>query len=70
MKVTQSELLSLDKTLRLEMTGLAMAKAGRGVVTDNELASLIDSGIVSAEARIKGLQKFISDNAVIEGAVQ
>jgi hypothetical protein len=48
-----------------------MAKAGRTAVTDDELKSLVDSGITTIEARIMGFQQFIAENNVIqEGEVR
>lgn len=70
MKVTQAELLSLNKALQLETTSLATAKASKLAVTDDDLRSLIESGIVTAEARVKGIQQFIYDNALVEGKVE
>lgn len=70
-QLSSSEVLSLAAALDMETNGLAMAKASQPAVTDGELKTLVDSGIVAAEARIKGLQQFIIENGVLpEGEVR
>jgi len=63
-KVTPSELLSLNKLLQMETNSLAVAKAGINVISDEKLKTLAESGISTAEARIRGIQQFIMENSV------
>lgn len=60
-----SEILSISNLIHMETTGLAMAKAGVNVIADEQLKIQARTGINAAEARIKGLQQFISENNVI-----
>lgn len=64
-KLTESEMLSISKMLQMETNGLALSKATLGLIEDQELRSFAESGIQSAEARIKGLQQFINENNII-----
>lgn len=60
-----SEILSISNLILMETTGLAMAKAGIDVITDEQLKAQAKSGITAGEMRIKGLQQFIIENNVI-----
>lgn len=61
-EITTSEALALSKMLQMETTSLAMAKASLNLISDDELQTLSKSGIKAAEARIKGLQQFVTDH--------
>lgn len=63
-QVTDSEILSLTKMLEAETYSLAIAKASIMAISDEQLKSLAQSGINTAEARITGLQQFISENQI------
>lgn len=62
LEITTSEALALSKLLQMEITSVAIAKTTKKQVSDNELQSIIDTGIKASELRIKGLQQFITDN--------
>jgi phosphopantetheine adenylyltransferase len=61
-EITPLEAITLSKMLQLETTGLAMAKASLNLISDEDLKTLSKSGIQAAEARIKGLQQFVTDH--------
>jgi len=63
-EITPSEALVLSKMLQMETTSLAMAKAGINLIGDDDLKDLAKSGIQAAEARIKGLQQFVTNNDI------
>ncbi|MGE5549189.1 MAG: hypothetical protein ACM3ZC_01495 [Bacteroidota bacterium] len=70
-QLTASEVLSFSKLLQAETIGLEVAKATVGVIADEQLKKLTQSGITASEARIRGLQQFIAENNVIRvGEVQ
>ncbi|HYH04655.1 MAG TPA: hypothetical protein VEC37_16305 [Bacillota bacterium] len=61
-QLTPGEKLALSTLLQAETNGLAMARAGINVITDEQLKALASAGITASEARIAGLQEFISEN--------
>lgn len=61
---TDSEILSLSKFLDAETYSLAIARTSIMAISDEELKSLSQSGIKTAEARIIGLQQFIRENQI------
>lgn len=63
-KLTPGEMLSLRELIQMECNGLAASKASTTLITDPELKSIAEAGILSAEMKIKGLQKFIQENDV------
>jgi len=63
-KVNDSEILSLTKMLEAETYSLAIARASIMAISDEQLKSLAQSGINTAEARITGLQQFITENQI------
>ncbi|MCX7921403.1 MAG: hypothetical protein N3B21_05185 [Clostridia bacterium] len=64
-QLTATEIISLSKLLQMETNGLAVAKAGVNIVNDEQLKALTQSGIIATEARIRGLQQFISENNIV-----
>lgn len=68
-QITPAEVLSLSTMLAGETTALASAKAGLNAISDEQLRTLADSGIVAAQTRIAGLQQFITENVGILGEV-
>jgi len=62
--LTPSEVLSISKLLQMETNSLAVAKAGINVITDDQLKALAQSGINTAEARIRGIQQFVAENNI------
>lgn len=70
-QITAIEALSMSKLLQAEANALTMAKAGLSMMNDEQLKSLVQSGITSSEARIRGIQQFISENKITStGEVQ
>ncbi|HEY8464374.1 MAG TPA: hypothetical protein VIM29_10210 [Bacillota bacterium] len=61
-QLTSGEKLTLSNLLQAETNSLAMARAGINAITDEQLKTLAQSGLTAAEARIAGLQEFISEN--------
>lgn len=64
-QLSTSEILSINNLIVMETTGLAMAKASVNVIQDEQLKTQAKSGIIAGEARIKGLQQFITENHII-----
>lgn len=63
-QLTSTEILSMSKLLQMETNSLALAKASINIISDEQLRTVSEAGVVAAEARIMGLQQFISDNNV------
>ena len=64
-KVTDSEILSLTNMLAAETYSLAIAKASIIAISDEQLKVLAQSGISAAEARVTGIQQFITENQIV-----
>jgi len=64
-KLSTGELLTLRELLQMETNALAAKRAIIMGITDHQLKSLTEAAILTAEARIKGLQQFIQENDVI-----
>lgn len=56
--LTQSELLSLNQLLTMEVYGLAVARAVGKTVSDEKLQDLVQDGMDTSEARIRTIQQF------------
>lgn len=65
-KLSETEILSLTGILTMEKDGLAVSKAMKTLITDEEIKRQAETGILAAEARIKGIQQFINENQVTE----
>ncbi|MGO1368707.1 hypothetical protein [Senegalia sp. (in: firmicutes)] len=63
-KLADSELLSLTGLLKLEKDGLAMSKAVKNLIGDQDLQKVADSSILAMEGRIQGIQQFINENNI------
>lgn len=63
-KLADSELLSLTALLKLEKDGLAMSKAVKNLISDEDLKKVADSSILAMEGRIQGIQQFINENNI------
>lgn len=63
-QLTASEVIFLSKVLQLESADLSVSKASLALVSDKDLKRVVETGITSIEARIKGLQQFISENNI------
>lgn len=68
-QLTPGEVLSLSTLLAAETNALTIAKAGVNTIADDQLKSLTQSGITATQARIAGLQQFITENIGIAGEV-
>ncbi|TYO94435.1 hypothetical protein [Desulfallas thermosapovorans] len=68
-RITTGEMLQLRELLQMETNSVAKAKATLNLIQDEELLTLAKSGVQASEARIKGLQKFISDNDMVKAEV-
>lgn len=64
-QISTSEMLQLRELLQMEANVAAKAKSMQAIVKDEELITLVKSGIQAAEGRIKGLQQFIKKNDII-----
>lgn len=63
-KLAEGEVISLTGLLKFESDGLAVLKTMEPLIKDDELKKQTESGILAAEARIKGMQQFINENNV------
>jgi hypothetical protein len=68
--LSQSEILSLNSLLQMELNGLAVAKAIARTVGDDKLKEMTETGIQSSQARIRTIQQFLMENQIISGGVQ
>jgi len=64
-KLSEAELLALTGMLTMETEALEVAKATNMLITDEELKKSSESGIMAAEARIRGMQQFINENHIL-----
>ncbi|HHW06178.1 MAG TPA: hypothetical protein GXX34_01375 [Clostridia bacterium] len=69
-KITPAEMLQLRELLQMEINALAKAKTVHPLVEDEELKTQIASGIQASEARIKGIQQFLTEHQLVEVEVQ
>lgn len=65
-KIAAAEMLNLRELLLMESNAVAKAKTMQGLVKDDEFAVLVESGIQAGEARIKGIQQFLTENKIID----
>lgn len=65
-QITPTEILSISKLLQMETNALAISRAGINIINDEKLKTQAQSGISVSEARIRGLQQFISENNLVE----
>jgi len=68
-RISTAEMLQLRELLQMETNSVAKAKATMNLIQDDELMTLAKSGIQATEARIKGIQKFVSDNNIVSSEV-
>lgn len=64
-QLSTAEMLQLHELLQMETIALEKSKATEALIQDDELKTLVKSGIQSCEARIKGMMQFIHENALI-----
>lgn len=64
-KLSEAELLMLTEMLKMETEGLATARVTHMLIQDADFKKSAEAGIMASEARIKGMQQFISENQVL-----
>ncbi|MFW5988473.1 MAG: hypothetical protein ACOCQA_03460 [bacterium] len=64
--LSEGEILSLSKLLKMEKDNLAVAKSVKGLINNEELKKQADSSILATEERIKGIQQFVDENQIID----
>ncbi len=67
--LAQNEILALSALISMETQGLALAKASINAVEDEQLRTMTETAIMSAEARIQGMQQLIHDKNINSGGV-
>lgn len=65
-QLTEAEILSLAKLLEMETHSLAIAKTSIMAISDEQLKTLAQTGITTAQARIVGLQQFVQENNIVD----
>jgi hypothetical protein len=65
--LAQNEILALTALITMETQGLAMAKASINAMGDDQLRTMTETAIMSAEARIQGMQQLINDKNINAG---
>jgi len=68
-EISTLEMLQLRELMQMETNSVAKAKAVQNLVKDDELMTVVKSGIQASEARIKNMQKFISDYDLVHREV-
>ena len=63
-----NEILALSALITMETQGLAFAKASIPAMEDEQLRTMTETAIMSAEARIQGMQQLIHDKNISGGA--
>jgi hypothetical protein len=58
------EMITLTNLLKAEKDGLAVSRAMQALITDDDLKKQSESGILTMEGRIMGIQQFINENRV------
>lgn len=62
-----NEILALSALITMETQGLAFAKASIPAMEDEQLRTMTETAIMSAEARIQGMQQLIHDKNILSG---
>lgn len=65
--LAQNEILALSVLITMETQGLALAKASINAMGDDQLRTMTETAIMSAEARIQGMQQLINDKNINAG---
>ena len=63
--LSEAELLSLNMLLQSETSGISKTRMMVPAINDEKLKGIAETSILACEARIRGIQQFISENAVI-----
>ncbi|MDD3654799.1 MAG: hypothetical protein PHO01_11585 [Desulfotomaculaceae bacterium] len=64
-KISTAEMLQLRELMQMETNAVAKAKGTQALIKDDELLTLVKSGIQASEARIKSLQRFASERDMV-----
>lgn len=64
-KLSEVEILNLNKLLQLETNGVTKARMMIPAINDSDLKRAAETSILSSEVRIKGIQQFINENNII-----
>ena len=65
--LAQNEILALSVLITMETQGLALAKASINAMSDDQLRIMTETAIMSAEARIQGMQQLMHDKNINSG---
>jgi hypothetical protein len=65
-KLTEAEVVALNEIVVLEYDGLAMSRAMKELIVDDDLKKQFEAGILQNEQRLKGLLQFINENDILE----
>ena len=60
--LTEAELIALGGVLKLECLGLAISRAVKPLINDEDLIKITESGILEQEGRITAIKSFINEN--------
>ena len=63
-QLSDGEVITLANLLKMEKDGLAVTRTMQGLVTDDQLKKQVESAVMAAENRIKGIQQFINENNI------
>lgn len=63
-QLTPVEVLSLAKLLEMESNALTVAQTSLMAISDEQLKTIVQAGITATQARIAGLQQFVSENKI------
>lgn len=64
-QLTPVEVLSLAKLLEMETNGLKVAQTSLMAISDEQLKTMTQAGIAATQARVAGLQQFITENDIV-----
>jgi hypothetical protein len=67
-KLSEAEVLNLNKLLQAEANAVPKARIMIPVISDDELRRTAETSILACEARIKIIQQFITENKIIDTA--
>lgn len=64
-KLSEAEILSINKLLHMETSAITKSRVLVPAIDDQTLKGVAEASVLSCEARIKLIQQFINENAVI-----
>jgi hypothetical protein len=65
-KLTEAEVVALNEIVVLEYDGLAMSRAMKELIVDDDLKKQFEAGLLQNEQRLKALLQFINENDILE----